>query len=256
MIKSAWTWGGVADTVTDYLPFVGAAKDIGRGVGSMANGHWGRGLGEMAMGAGFGALDFATAGLGGTALRAVGKLGMRGALEAGAHAAGEAGLKGIAAGGGRAFARAAPSDFAGGVVAEGANLGLNGGSPAAAEQGHDFAGGNGTGGGYRGPQDFRPGLVMPGRTSPWADAARTLSQPFSQPWQPPVPTLNQSPGGYRGPQDFRPGLVMPGRTSPWENAYRSFSQPWQPGQRIVSGLGLGGGFGMPQAPSAQRDMMM
>lgn len=64
MCKSAWTMGGVANTVTDYLPFVGAAKDIGRGVRDLSQGNVWSGLGQMAMGAGMGVLDATTMGVG------------------------------------------------------------------------------------------------------------------------------------------------------------------------------------------------
>jgi len=120
-IKSAWTMGGVANTVTDYLPFVGAAKDIGRGVGSLAQGKWGQGLGQLGMGVGFGALDFATAGLASSAIRGVGKLGLRGAMSAGAHAAGQAGVKGIAQGVGTAAMKSAPWSAGYGALSLAAN---------------------------------------------------------------------------------------------------------------------------------------
>ncbi len=117
LLKSAWTAGGVANTVTDYMPFIGGAKDVGRGIGGMMGGgmdilrgnfrqglgKYGAGLGQMTMGTGMLALDTFTGGLGGAA----GKLALKG------------GGKALAQAGGKAFVRAAPWTAGAGLAGAG-----------------------------------------------------------------------------------------------------------------------------------------
>lgn len=180
LTKSAWTAGGVANTVTDYLPFVGAAKDLGRGVSSLAQGKWGQGLGQLGMGLGFGALDLATGGLGGTIARGVGKLGIRGALAAGTHAAGAAGAKGIAQGAGRVFAKAAPVSV--GLGVGGTALGSALEAPAAQPPQYNAMGGVGN----QPPWLGQPAPIQQSNL-PWFQAMEQSYDPQQQnpaPWAP------------------------------------------------------------------------
>lgn len=98
------------NTVTDYLPFIGAAKDLGRSVGSFSRGDWKTGLGQAASGIGFGALDFATGGLGSAVAKGGIKALGRGALTQG-------------------FKRALPWSLGAGVVDQGVQTALGTGTP-------------------------------------------------------------------------------------------------------------------------------
>ena len=61
--SSGWD---TADTITDFVPFAGGAKDIAKGIYSGWNGHPLMGFGQALMGAGSLALDTFTGGLGST----------------------------------------------------------------------------------------------------------------------------------------------------------------------------------------------
>jgi hypothetical protein len=75
LIKRADVWG-TADTIADFVPFVGGVKDMGKGVYDMSQGNYGKGLGNLAWGAGSTALDFAFGS--GSLLRGGAKFGLKG----------------------------------------------------------------------------------------------------------------------------------------------------------------------------------
>jgi hypothetical protein len=126
-IKSAWSAGQAADTVTDYLPFIGAGKDMWRGAQGISNGVGqifrgnirqglgaaAKGFGQQMMGNAFMAADVFTGGLAGSA----GKLALKG------------GVKGLAHVGGKAFAKALPYTAGAEALNTGVGRMMGGGRP-------------------------------------------------------------------------------------------------------------------------------
>lgn len=96
LIKRAWNKWDAMDTATDFVPFVGSTKDMGKGVWDLVHGNWKSGLGNLAGGVVGLGLDVATGGAAGLlkgGIKAVGKAGIRG----GAKALGETAAKNWAA---------------------------------------------------------------------------------------------------------------------------------------------------------------
>lgn len=63
LYKQAGGWQ-TADTVSSFIPFVGGAKDVGKGIYNFSQGQWGKGIGNTLWGLGSLALDTFTGGLG------------------------------------------------------------------------------------------------------------------------------------------------------------------------------------------------